>query len=234
MEKLVNQDLFYVLRRLPKDVLMLLQEYKGRVFIAGGYIRACVAGEKPRDIDLFCDDKVLAKELAYRLKNNDRLVETDFAYTICRRLSIQLIHRWVYDNPVQLVDEFDFTIVQAAIWHDKSSTSWLSYCSKNFYSDLAAKRLVYTCPVRDEEPGGSIIRVLKYISKGYRIPLDSFGQVIARLYVGVKEDELPPRTEATRTEVLGTVLTALMFEVDPAADFESQGFLKRFIGVTDK
>ena len=34
-----------------------------------------------------------------------------------------------------------------------------------FYPDLAARRLVYTAPVRDEEAGGSLLRVRKFIER---------------------------------------------------------------------
>src|SRR5208283_3039247 len=65
------------------------------------------------------------------------------------------------------------------------SGKWTSLIDDEFYSDLAAKRLVYRSPVRNEDAGGSVLRLLKFYSRGFRIPLDSLGAVLARLVDGV-------------------------------------------------
>jgi hypothetical protein len=220
--------MFWVIKRLPKDVLDLLRLYKGRLFVAGGFIRACIANEKPRDIDLFCDSKELAELVAHRLKGKDNLISTCFAYTICRPLSIQVIHRWLYDDPAELISQFDFTVVQAAIWcagNENGKASYKSICVDRFYIDIAAKRLVYVKPIRDEEPGGSAIRVLKYTARGYRVTLDSFGEVIARLVSGVDFAKIHD------PDAVGEILTGLLYEVDPATNFESEAFIKKINGV---
>ena len=47
---------------------------------------------------------------------------------------------------------------------------YVGLCNIRFYPDLAARRLVYTSPLRNEDAGGSILRVLKFYQRGYRIP----------------------------------------------------------------
>ena len=92
----------------------------------------------------------------------------------------------------------------------------------DFYSDLAAKRLVYRAPQRNEDAGGSILRVLKFYQRGFRIPLDSLGAVIARLVnqidpaaieAGIHHgDDLLGKTIEERW---AHIITSKLHEVDP-------------------
>ena len=49
--RLTQNDLHFVVSRLPKDIRELM--LKNDLFLGGGFIRATIAGEKPSDIDLF-------------------------------------------------------------------------------------------------------------------------------------------------------------------------------------
>ena len=51
MSHLIDADLHFVMSRLPHDVRSMVKE--NGLFLAGGFIRATIAGEKPSDIDLF-------------------------------------------------------------------------------------------------------------------------------------------------------------------------------------
>ena len=88
-----------------------------------------------------------------------------------------------------------------------------------FYADLAAKRLIYRSPLRNEDAGGSLLRVLKFYQRGYRIPLNSLGAVIARLVNAVDEEKIGAFA-GNHEQKLAKVLTALLHEVDPAIDPE--------------
>ena len=91
---------------------------------------------------------------------------------------------------------------------------WSSFCDDRFYIDLASKRLIYRKPIRNEDAGGSMLRVLKYYQKGYRIPLDSLGSVIARLIHNLDTDRQPLNDEIG----VANIITGLLREVDPAID----------------
>lgn len=103
---------------------------------------------------------------------------------------------------------------------------WTSLIDDNFYSDLAAKRLVYRSPQRNEDAGGSMLRVLKFYQKGFRIPLDSLGAVIARMADAVDlkcievlpDFDTPSDLGKTTEERWAKVLTGLLREVDPLID----------------
>lgn len=215
--ELTDNDLRYVVTRLPKDIRQLLTEHHGKLFVGGGFIRATIAGEEPSDIDLFGPDKTLLDSIAEILKSRregSRLYRSKNAITLVtpNRMPIQFITRWTFDNAADLTASFDFTVCQAAIWRagNQSNSEWRSSLGERFYIDLAGRRLVYTSPVREEEAGGSMLRVLKYVKRGYSIQVTSLGAVIARL-AGALRDSHMAQTEAGTAQVLA----GLLREVDP-------------------
>lgn len=227
---LSHADLQFCLLRMPRQLIKLMKtpHYSGKIFVAGGFIRSVIANEPINDVDVFVPSKQMAEELARALSiekkgfevSEGRVIKTDNAITIPGvKPTVQIIHRWTFANPTSCSESFDFTICQAVIWHDKSGGGiWRSICHPNFYQDLASKRLIYTSPQRDEDAGGSMLRVLKYYQKGYRIPLDSFAAVIARLACAVDFaagiSEGPEYKEAHAAKII----RGLLREVDPDVD----------------
>ncbi len=212
MTTLTSTDLNFVLSRLPKDVRSLMMNNK--LYCGGGFIRSIIAGEKVNDIDLFGESKESLSTIAYRFASDRKVKvhETDNALTLlcAPRLTIQFITRWVFDSAEKVSLSFDFTICQAVIWYDKENERWGSAIADSFYSDLAARRLVYTRPERNEDAGGSILRVRKFLARGYNIQAQSLARVIARLVQGVKDTG-----DFKDENWLGTILTSLLREVDP-------------------
>ncbi|KKN70780.1 hypothetical protein LCGC14_0427750 [marine sediment metagenome] len=220
--QLIDLDLAWAVRRLPRETRKLLKEEGPKLFLAGGYLREIVTREPASDIDLFVPDKAAAEIWSKRLSEYAKVgrlpYATDNALTVFTKpLTTQFIHRWTFSDPWQAIKSFDFTMAQAAIWWDKgvavSSGSWKSVCSSRFYPDLAARRLIYTVPDREEEAGGSLLRVLKFYQRGYRIPLSDLGAVISRLWTGI-ERKAWDENESIRAEIV----TGLLNEVDPAID----------------
>lgn len=225
MTELRRQDLHWILRRLPTQVVKVLKEYPGKVFLAGGFIRACVANEQVADIDLFAPTKEMADLISFKLEGHSRYVTQNAVTIRWAGLTppVQVIHRWTYERPADLIESFDFTVAKAVVWFQADAETvkggWFSLCHDDFYADLAAKRLVYTKPQRNEDAGGSLLRVLKFYQKGYLSPLDSMGAVVARLLNGVDLKRLDnPNLGATREEALGAIVTGLLREVDPLQD----------------
>lgn len=224
---LAPHDLLWATRRLPKAVREMLGKHGPELVVAGGYIRSTITNEKIEDIDLFTTSKQKAQEIAIALGNQQgkRFKETDNAFTVIGyAYPIQIIHRWTFEQPLNIIPSFDFTIARACFWRAQSVCAdvgspavppkWESLADPEFYSDLAGKRIVYRCPIRNEDAGGSILRVLKFYQRGYRIPLDSLGEVMARMMQGVDRDAGAFRSE----EHLAKVLTGLLREVDPMID----------------
>lgn len=218
MSEFPEHDLRYVVQRTPKDIRDLMTANPKRLFLGGGFVRATIANETPSDIDLFGVTKAELEGFAttlmasrpgariHRSKNAITLVTPD-------RLTVQFITRWTFDEPKALVESFDFTVCQAAIWRggNQSNSPWRSCIGDSFYQDLAAKRLVYTSPKREEEAGGSLLRVLKYVKRGYSIQVGSLGAVLARTAVKLRDSGL-----AGSEEGAAQVITGLLREVDPS------------------
>lgn len=221
--ELTPNDLRYVVMRLPRDIRKLLSENPNRLYVGGGFIRATVAGEMPSDIDLFGDDPSLLLTLAELLRSRrsgdgERVKihksKNAITFLTAGRLPIQFITRWTFNTPADLVASFDFTVCQAAIWRegDQPNSAWRSEAGDAFYVDLAARRLVYTHPKREEEAGGSLLRAFKFTKRGYSIQVNSLAGVVARLSAKVRDSRL-----ADTEEGMTTVLAGLLREVDPLA-----------------
>lgn len=216
--QLDSQDLSWIVKRLPTAVKDIMKdpEWHNSIFVGGGFIRAIISGEKINDVDLFVKSQKDAELLAYKLCYDKKDVyKTDNAYTIkTKSIPIQIIYRWVFEKPEDVSMSFDFTICCAVISYN--GNTWESYCDERLYKDIAGKRLVYRNPIRNEDAGGSMLRVLKYYQKDYRIPLDSLGNVIARLMSVVDITQIP---EGLRNEKqVGHIITGLLREVDPNID----------------
>lgn len=211
---LTPNDLRYVVTRLPRDIRDLLTEHSNGLYLGGGFIRATVAGEVPSDIDLFGHDVAVLEAVATVLvsrRPGSKMHKSKNAITILSpdRLPVQFITRWTFENARDLVKSFDFTVCQAAVWRsgNKPNSEWRSDIGDGFYVDLAGRRLVYTNPVREEEAGGSMLRVIKYVKRGYSIQVSSLGDVIGRLVAKVEPDRSGLPT--------GQIIAGLLREVDP-------------------
>jgi hypothetical protein len=214
--RLSETDLLHCVHRLPDEVKAAVHTQKRRLVIAGGFIRSVIAGEKISDVDLFVDQRARAQAVAVQIAGPEgRVSETQNALTIAGRIPVQIITRWTFDSPQAVVASFDFTIARAAIWFD--GKRWHSAVDTRYYADLAAKRLVYMCPIRNEDAGGSMLRVLKFYKRGYVIPVDSLGAVMARMSAALSPDALRGRG-ASRERRIASELTALLHEVDPQVD----------------
>ena len=225
MKQLTPHDMQWCLQRTPRPLLQQLQKHSGKLFIAGGFIRSSIANERINDIDCFVPNAQLAMEVALELVGGDqkKVHGTDNALTVrIGHHCIQFIHRWTFETPEQAIESFDFTIAQAALWWNNvdNFAEWDSVCSTRFYADLAAKRLVYTCPKRNEDAGGSLLRVLKFYQRGYRIPLPSFANVIARMLTGINPvyNILSDDKELVDELQAGRIIHGLLREVDPATN----------------
>jgi hypothetical protein len=234
--KLYDEDKHRIVRMLPAHVKACMT-HAPHIILAGGFLRAIVAREDASDIDLFIPKREMAQPLANQLRDEwasrqpaqlknaamqgVQFWHSDNAITVkgAGKLPIQIIHRWTYDTPAEVVKSFDYTIASAAMYFSKYDANqgrplYDTICDDRFYADLAAKRLRYLSPERNEDAGGSTIRLLKFYQRGYRIPLESLAAVIARLVKGVPVDILGSGDESSITQEI----RKLLFEVDPNAD----------------
>jgi hypothetical protein len=226
--KFTKTDLTFITYKLPKDILALLRANEN-LFLAGGFIRSTIAGTKVSDIDLFGSSieqlGFIADGLAQSragIRHNSHNAITILAPP---RMPVQFITRWLFTDPIALINSFDFTACQAVVWYDRMRGVYDSECSDAFYPDLAARRLVYTFPKRDEEVGGSMMRVFKFIRQGWNIQATSVAGVCARLLQAVDqraidaavkhEANVHETLKQTEERVVAMVITGLLRQVDP-------------------
>jgi hypothetical protein len=212
MNELYPEDVQRIVTSLPKDVVQLLKKNPG-LFLAGGFIRARIAGEEVNDIDIWgsSDEQLNIAAQLFAAQRQVRVMSTQNAHTILTRgqTPVQFITRWKFDNPEACCESFDFTIASAAIWY--SDRQWHSYCNERFYRDLASKSLTYMTPVRNEDAGGSFMRLQKFIAKGYRISPGNLAKVTARLLRGIRYDDFLSKPEDWQAQVI----LGMLREVDP-------------------
>lgn len=230
MNNLTWHDLQWALQRTPKKVLEKLKANE-KLFIAGGFIRSIVTNEDVNDIDLFCSSKTDGERIAKELVDGDesRIYRSDNAFTIKGfGAPLQIIHRWTFETPEDCIKSFDFTIASAAFFWKRDGNlladmtpggNWVSICDERFYADLAARRLIYRHPQRNEDGGGSMLRVLKFYQRGFRIPLDSLSAVMVRILRDMDfSGKMTSGDGKIDEEQAEKVITGLLREVDPNVD----------------
>ena len=218
---LSTDDMRHVLRAMPRDARALMTSrakrgIPGRIFLAGGAIRAIIAGEPVNDWDFLGESPLAVEDFVRSLKAARsgipaRIHVTRNAQTLLTlgHSAVQGITRWCYAEPERLLAEFDFTIAQAVIWRE--ADAWRSACADTFYADLAAKRLVYTEPKREEDAGGSMLRVMRFVRRGYSISPEQLAKVMSRLLA---------RYEPGSGQPMDLVIAGLLREVDPLAKID--------------
>ena len=220
---LSTDDMRHVLRAMPKDCREIMRQYAAgplterRIFLAGGAIRSIIAGEAVSDWDFLGESKVVVADFmrdvrASRSGYASRLHESKNALTLLTlgHGPIQGITRWAYADAGDLLAEFDFTIAKAVMWFEKG-IGWRSACTDTFYADLAARRLRYTSPNRSEDAGGSLLRALKFVRRGYSIAPEHLALVIARASQDYRPDSGLP---------FERFLAGVLREVDPLTRFD--------------
>lgn len=182
MLELCKNDLDWALRKIPNSLKYQIEkDLKYHPYlIAGGFIRSCVSGERINDIDVFTHSKEAAQNFADKFCSRNRQFVSENAISFnVEGSNVQVIYKWTFNSPEEIIAHFDFTIAQAVLWCiDKNK--WNSMISDNFYQDLAAKRLVYTNP-DNPEAGGSMLRMIKFVRRGYNPTLTTIAQIIGNL-----------------------------------------------------
>lgn len=216
--KLTKIDLDLCIQTLPLEVMALLVRFD--LYLAGGFIRAVVQGEKPKDIDLFLskdtvDSEVMGIGTFLCSHYGYSCFTTDNAMTFSKPGStpIQVITRWRNHSPEALIKDFDFSISQAVIFCN-DQRDFDSLVSEDFYDDCRAKMLRYMSPVREEEAAGSLLRLTKFLKLGYIASDETLAKVMARTMTKVPVSSFLRTKIATRKQAealvakeLGTLIT---------------------------
>lgn len=186
-----DSDVRRVVYKLPNEIRELLRHHPGDVVLAGGFIRSVIEGAEPRDIDLFVNKskKNNAKDWMKETgvyKYSSEIKENDQDWVVKEndgKLGLQVVWRYPFTNPHEILEQFDYTVTKSAIWFDVGNknvkANYVGIYHERFYQDIARKLLTYAND-RDSEYLLSIPRLIKYIQKGYHIDPTSLAALITK------------------------------------------------------
>lgn len=134
--------------------------------IAGGALTSAFTGQQINDVDIYFktqQDFINAVADAYD-SHMWCVAATDRAITFVKRDKVvQLMHFDFFENAEAVFDAFDYTIVMAAYDIDKGEFVF----HEDFFKHAAQRFLRFHSGTR--YPYGSLMRVLKYQDRGYKI-----------------------------------------------------------------
>jgi hypothetical protein len=169
--------------KLPTLVKALLTEWPSLI-CAGGAARSFILDilEPPNDIDFFAPTVRYLEQVAFHLKGHPDYVKTNrtknaITVHIAGSPPLQFITRWLFTDPNKLLDSFDFTICQAAIWSVPTARITYEILGRE---DYESKTLTYRAPHRIEDPTGSLMRAIRFVRQGYYLPQQSLASLVAR------------------------------------------------------
>lgn len=185
MPELDPRDLLKVVNSLPKPLYTALS--KRDIYVCGGYIRAVVAGETPRDIDVFAKAPIDVDRATKDIGRSPKVSSNSHTVQLDSGPPIQFIISTYYPSAQDCIKSFDFTVCQAGVWcypNNKGEFKWHSVCSDRFYQDLASKRLAVNPDMDQIKAGSTMMRVLRYSKMGYTIGREDLAVVIAKMASG--------------------------------------------------
>lgn len=192
-QNLDDLDIKRVVKSLPEKVRTMMRMHPGKVVVAGGFIRAIVSADTPHDIDIFIDKESNANDWTTEVDLSFKSMDMHLLVTNTKdanaKNELQIIWRYKYTEPYQIIDQFDFTVVKAAIWFDEGDKdhkpNFVGICHERFYRDLARKLLVYICD-KDAERPQSLQRLLKYAHYGYVMEPKSLAEMFVKICLSLK------------------------------------------------
>lgn len=128
-------------------------------WIAGGALRSFLVGDKVKDLDIFSNDPAAVESAfeadeSFKKGNSNQFITNFYKDGLC----YQVIKQYTYATPQETIDNFDFTIICAAIGKDGI------IADERFYIDNAQKRLVVKSLPK---PLSTVKRAMKYSRRGY-------------------------------------------------------------------
>ena len=199
---LIHPDLVAnITRQLPEDVTRLLQHIRSGICVAGGFCRDAFLGESPKDVDIFGTSQMIVEEaidwFGWNCKEYEAGVRTANSRTFKPRYDhevqpVQFVERCYYPTHAELIESFDWSVCQCAVYFTQEPHGdghFEAICTNAFGEDIQAGKLHYTAPERDEDPGASILRMVKLTHRGFKPTEDSIARAIGRFAAELVKQE---------------------------------------------
>lgn len=176
------------------------------VAVAGGAIRSLVCNTQVSDYDLYFAGPETLKAFQDRFAANKTFTSENADCYKINNQKVQAIKKAGYLSlPMDvLLDKFDFTVCQAAFFRDQF------YFGEDFLLDNAARRIVYT---GSEFPISSLVRVNKYLRKGYTISSEQLVKISMSIH-SLKIES----AEALKSQLMGIDILYLRDKLNGITD----------------
>lgn len=189
-----------IVKALPPEVRDLLMDCGEHLCVAGGFCRDILAGRDPKDIDVFgvskrvMDDTIdtFGWENTWNRKQTANAVTFEPFFPKDGEIPVQFVTRVYYESHEDLINSFDFSVCQIGVYFD--GKQWIGLCSEQCWKDIPLQKATYMDPDRDEDPGGSLLRMVKFAGKGYKIGETDVANVVGRFYSNLSGE---PKSDAT-------------------------------------
>jgi len=143
-------------------------------YVAGGFIRSYYAREKASDMDIFFIDESSFNTAIKKISNEWEMVShTSKAVTFVNQGKVVQFISLLYGKEEDVLSLFDFTICSISV-NIKSNVLILH---DKFFEHLAGKELVVETL---DSPFSSLLRVIKYIKKGYFISCENLARIVLK------------------------------------------------------
>lgn len=198
----------------PGKLMIALEVYSNhsivknieKIIVAGGFIRAYFAGERPQDLDLYFRNNIDLLSLKSELEGKDWLevFKTDRAITLKKDDKFIQLISYVYGEPSAVIELFDYTICCAAMTitrheiedEDSEDTRIELHghlvLHDNFFEHLAGRVLEF---IGTPLPLSSLQRAFKFVKRGYGICDENIVKVAEAIFRQVDFDDDEKLTE---------------------------------------
>lgn len=201
-------------KEAPNKLIISLEVYSGfsitknieKIIVAGGFIRAYFAGEKPSDLDLYFRNNIDLLSVKSELEGKEwsEVFKTDRAITLKKDGKLIQLISYVYADPSEVIDLFDFTICCAAmtvtrheVEDDDSDDMRIELrghliMHDDFFEHLAGRVLEF---IGTPLPLSSLQRAFKFVKRGYSICDENIVKVSEAIFRQVDFDDKGKLTE---------------------------------------
>lgn len=147
--------------------------------VAGGFFKDYYSNKKYKDIDIYCEDDISAKEIktifshAYKKK-----FESDnIARYHDKQIQIDVITK-IKGKPLDIIKQFDFTVCQFAFYRE-SKNFYAIYCNQ-FFADLHSK-IISTDGCKMNYPVSTLKRLIRYVMYGFSPTDDTLLSIVQEI-----------------------------------------------------
>lgn len=174
--------------KLPAEIKLVLILYPNQCVLAGGAVLDLIEGRTPKDWDLFFTTESSVYKSGYKdvYLGSYNLTETGNAITLRGPNEIQIIKRDPKTTIEDVINSFDFSVVQQGIYYDGTEFKYIA--SEACKKDLGTGYTAYMNPIRDQDDLAMLFRMNKLAYKGYKTTQEDIVRILERYVQGCPAD----------------------------------------------